>query len=99
MLTAAKDQSAGHQIRVQKAGGIGGRYKLVLKYAPRKGKLKDAVSNDPRYQKTWATAEEITDADRDAFREWVDTKMSRGGGASLKRARSSSPAALPSTFV
>ena len=52
MLTAAKDQSAGHQIRVQKAGGIGGRYKLVLKYAPRKGKLKDAVSNDPRFQKT-----------------------------------------------
>ena len=52
MLTAAKDQSAGHQIRVQKAGGIGGRYKLVLKYSPRKGKLKDAVSNDPRYQIT-----------------------------------------------
>ena len=96
MLTDAKDRAAGNNILVQKAGGIGGRYKLVLKYTARKGQQKDAVSKDPRYQKTWATAEEITDADRAAFREWVETKMSRGGGASLKRARSGSPAALPS---
>ena len=60
MLTDAKDGAAVYKIRVQKAGGINGRYKLVLKYLARKGHLKDAVSNDPKYQKTWATAEEIT---------------------------------------
>ena len=48
MLTDAKDRAAGNNIRVQKAGGIGGRYKLVLKYTARKGQQKDAVSNDPR---------------------------------------------------
>ena len=51
MLTDAKDGASVYNIRVQKAGGINGRYKLVLKYTARKGQQKDAVSNDPRYQK------------------------------------------------
>ena len=47
MLTDAKDRASGNKIRVQKAGGISGRYKLVLKYTARKGQQKDAISNDP----------------------------------------------------
>ena len=43
MLTAAKDRASGNKIRVQKAGGIGGRYILVLKYTARKGQQKEAA--------------------------------------------------------
>ena len=44
MLTAANDRASGNKIRVQKAGGIGGRYILVLKYTARnKGQQKEAA--------------------------------------------------------
>ena len=96
MPGAAKDRSGHHQIRVHAAGGVGGRYKLVLKYLARKGAHRDAVSNDPKYNKTWASAAEITDADKDAFREWVEAKMATGGGCSLKRDQAGSSGSLPS---
>ena len=43
MLTDAKDRASGNKIRVQKAGGIGGRNILVLKYTARKGQQKEAA--------------------------------------------------------
>ena len=43
MLTDAKDGASVYKIHVQKAGGINGRYILVLKYTARKGQQKEAA--------------------------------------------------------
>lgn len=66
-------------VRIKSAGGYHARYILYAEYAPGKGTKKYVMSNHPRCGMTWATKEEITDADKLAFVEWINTKLARGG--------------------
>ena len=89
-------RSAGYAVRVIPAGGFNGGYILALSYKARvRDRKADVAHSNGRYGKRWRTREEITQADMDNFRKWVDNGMATGGGSSSKRSRSESPLQLP----
>lgn len=57
----------------------------MLDYPTGRRNSKDAVySDNPKYGRTWATAAEITDADKLQFREWVEDVWLQGSGHAPK---------------
>lgn len=80
--SAQEDQLllAESRIRIRNAGGKFGRFVIAADYAPRKGNVKTLLSNHPSYGKSWATLEEINDADKVAFVKWINMHLARGGG-------------------
>lgn len=73
-------------VKVQSAGGLHGRTRLAVKFRLRQGKseTKWAFSNEAKWGGlSWATASEITDADKRRFREVVEQggvqPVARGG--------------------
>ena len=74
----------GYEVRAKDPGGRYKRVVLVVHYLPRKGaKARLIRSNHPRYQKEWKSADDITEADKQAFRDFVDFQLSHadGGGS------------------
>lgn len=56
-------------------------------YAPRRGVRKPIRSNHPHYGRSWATREEITEADEQDFISWIDDGLSNNGvGGARSRA-------------
>lgn len=81
------------RVWVRNAGGARSRFVLVADFFPRHGQKKRLQSNDLKYGKSWATAEEITRADKLAFLDWIDNKRSNKGVGGNARARASSEGA------
>lgn len=73
-------------VKIKNAGGQNSRLVLVTQYIPRKGHKKTVYSNHVKYGKSWATRQEITEADKSAFVHWVNTGLAnRGVGGSSTR--------------
>lgn len=87
------------RVRVRNAGGLHSRHVLVANYFPRKGQMKKVQSNHKKYGKSWATAEEITKADKLAFLAWIENGLSNKGvgGSGNARAQPSSLASARSS--
>lgn len=69
------------RIYVKCAGGLHGRYILLVEYAPSaRGARKRVQSSHPRYGKSWARKEDIGDSDKNDFIHWVNHGLARGGG-------------------
>lgn len=84
------------RIRIKNAGGYSSRYILVAEYAPTAGVKKLLSSNHPRYGISWASKEDIGEADETAFMNWVDGCFARGGSAFKSPAAALvSPPSLP----
>lgn len=89
MLRSRKEPSpattgalSGTHLRVDDAGGVNRRFVLAAEYLPRSGKRKKTIkSNNCSYGKSWATRDEISPADREAFVNWINTKLATGGGS------------------
>lgn len=79
---ARANARAGTSLRIDDAGGVNRRFIITAEYLPRSGKKKKTVkSNNTRYGKSWATKEEIGDAEKAAFLEWIHAGLARGGGS------------------
>lgn len=81
------------RVRIKNAGGQNGRYVLIAEYAPTAGVKKLIASNHLRYGKSWATKEEINDAEKTAFVGWINSSLAHGGGSSKNRV--ANPTCLP----
>lgn len=76
--------AAAGRVRIKSAGGAHSRFVLVSTYHPSKGVKRKIVSNNTRYGKSWASREQITDADKQDFLLWIETGLSTGGGSTRR---------------